>query len=128
MNYKLTSSNLTNKVKTRLDALTAQVKIIYCKEQIQHRNLSPLKATRLAAGGELYRLTLTCQHLIFNAYLRHQKQHPNKPKPTTKKQPLTKPLPVTLLAKGGETYRLTLTCQLLIFNAETTTKNTQETC
>jgi len=40
MNYKLTSSNLTNKVKTRLDALTAQVKIIYCKEQIQHRNLS----------------------------------------------------------------------------------------
>ena len=83
MNYKLTSSNLTNKVKTRLDALTAQVKIIYCKEQVQQRNSSPFRVTRLAAGGELYRQTLTCQLLNFNAYLRHQKQQANRPKSTT---------------------------------------------
>ena len=83
MNYKLTSSNLTNKVKTRLDALTAQVKIIYCKEQSQQPNSLPFRITRLAAGGEVYRQTLTCQHVISNAYLRHQKQHLNKPKSTT---------------------------------------------
>ncbi len=77
MNYQLTSSNLTNKVKTRLDALTAQVKIIYCKEQVQQRNLSPFQVTRLAAGGELYRQTLTCQLLIFNPYLATKNKQTN---------------------------------------------------
>ncbi|MDQ6979966.1 MAG: hypothetical protein Q9M46_00675, partial [Ghiorsea sp.] len=53
------------------------------KEQSQQPNSLPFRITRLAAGGEVYRQTLTCQHVISNAYFRHQKQQPNRPKSTT---------------------------------------------